>query len=93
MCSLILGNGTQQCGVFTLAHEVKITNLELRGKYVLLFYPNSSILHEEDFFHKFHLNIKKKLKKFYIWGIALYGDISCTLLKVDHIYLEGFQMW
>jgi hypothetical protein len=35
-CSSILGNGTQQCGVppplFTLAHEVKITNLKLREK-------------------------------------------------------------
>jgi len=36
MSSSILGNGAQHCGVpppiFTMAHEVKITNLELRGK-------------------------------------------------------------
>jgi hypothetical protein len=34
--SLILGNGAQHCGlpppIFTMAHEVKITNLELRRK-------------------------------------------------------------
>jgi hypothetical protein len=28
-----------------------------------------------------------------IWSIALYGAETYTLQKVDHKYLESFEMW
>jgi hypothetical protein len=31
--------------------------------------------------------------KCYIWSIALYGDETWTLRKVDQKYLESFEMW
>jgi len=52
---------------------------EGRKRCCLLFYLTSFILQEGDFFHKFNLNLRKKLIKYYIWNIAFYGDKSCTL--------------
>ena len=45
------------------------------------------------FTSKFDLNLWKKLVKCYIWGIALYGAETWTLLKVDQKYLECSEMW
>jgi hypothetical protein len=42
---------------------------------------------------KLDLNLRKKLVKCYIWSIALYGDATWTLRKVDRKYLESFEMW
>jgi hypothetical protein len=39
------------------------------------------------------LNLRKKLVKCYIWGIALYGAETWTLRKVDQKYLKCFEMW
>jgi hypothetical protein len=35
------------------------------------------------FTSKLELNLRKKLVKFYIWSIALYGAETWTLRKVD----------
>jgi hypothetical protein len=39
------------------------------------------------------LNLRKKLVKCYIWNIALYGAETWLLGKVDHKYLESFEVW
>jgi hypothetical protein len=39
------------------------------------------------------LNLRKKLVKYYIWNIALYGAETWTLRKLDQKYLESFEMW
>jgi hypothetical protein len=44
------------------------------------------------FISKFDLNLRKKLVKYYIWSIALYGAETLTLRKVDRKSLESFQI-
>jgi hypothetical protein len=39
------------------------------------------------------LDLRKKLIKFYVFRIALYGAKPWTLRKVDQKYLEYFEMW
>jgi hypothetical protein len=39
------------------------------------------------------LELGKKLVKFYIWGIALYGAETWTLQAIDQKHLESFEMW
>jgi len=39
------------------------------------------------------LELRKKLVKCYIWGIALYGAETWTLRAVDQKHLESFEMW
>jgi len=39
------------------------------------------------------LNIRNKPIKCYIWSISFYGAENSTLRKIDHKYLENFQMW
>jgi hypothetical protein len=39
------------------------------------------------------LKLRKKLVKFYIWSIALYGAETWTLQTVDQKHLESFEMW
>jgi hypothetical protein len=34
-------------------------------------------------------NLRKKIVKFYIWSIALYGVETWTLQKANHKYLES----
>jgi len=45
------------------------------------------------FTSKLDLNLRKKLVKFYIWGMALYGAKTWTLRAADQKYLGGFEMW
>jgi hypothetical protein len=42
---------------------------------------------------KWDLNSRKKLVKYYIWNIALYGAAAWTLRKVGQIFLEIFEKW
>jgi hypothetical protein len=42
---------------------------------------------------KLDLELRKKLVKYYIWSIALYGAETWTLRKLDQKYLEIFEMW
>jgi hypothetical protein len=44
------------------------------------------------FASKLDLNFGKKLLKFYIWSIALYGAETWTLRKVDQKCLESSEM-
>ena len=39
------------------------------------------------------LELRKKLVKFYIWSIALYGAETWTLWAVDQKHVESFEMW
>jgi hypothetical protein len=39
------------------------------------------------------LSIRKKLMKFYIWSIAVYGAETWTIRKVDQKYLGNFRTW
>jgi hypothetical protein len=48
---------------------------------------------KKTFTSRLDLNLRKKLVKCYIWGIALYAPENWTLRKVDQKYLEGFEMW
>jgi len=41
----------------------------------------------------FDLNLRKKLVKFYIWDMALYGAETWTLRAGDKKHLESFKMW
>jgi hypothetical protein len=45
------------------------------------------------FTNKVDLNLRNKLVKYYIWGIALYGAETWTLRKIEQKYLESFEMW
>jgi hypothetical protein len=40
-----------------------------------------------------HLKLRKKLVKWYIWSIALYGAETWMLRSVNQKYLESFEMW
>jgi len=44
------------------------------------------------FTSKLDLNLRKKLIKCYIWGMALYGAGTWTLRAADQKYLESFEM-
>ena len=39
------------------------------------------------------LELRKKLVKYYVWSIALYGAETWTLRTVDQKHLESFEMW
>jgi len=39
------------------------------------------------------LNLRKKLVKYYIWSMALYGAETWTLRAADQKRLENFEMW
>jgi hypothetical protein len=39
------------------------------------------------------LELRKKLVKYYIWSIALYGAETGTLRAVDQKHLESFEIW
>jgi hypothetical protein len=39
------------------------------------------------------LELRKKLRKCYVWSIALYGAETWTLQAVDQKHLESFEMW
>jgi hypothetical protein len=43
--------------------------------------------------NKLDLNLRKKLVKCYIWGMALYGAETWTLGAVDQKHVESFEMW
>jgi hypothetical protein len=45
------------------------------------------------FASKLDLELRNKLGQFYIWSIALYGEETWTLPKLDQKYLESFEMW
>ena len=45
------------------------------------------------FTSKFDLNLRKKLVKCYVWGMALYGAETWTLRATDQKRLESFEMW
>jgi len=45
------------------------------------------------FASKLDLNLRKKLIKCYIWGMAFYGAETWTLRAADQKYLESFEMW
>jgi len=42
---------------------------------------------------KLDVNLRKKLVKCYIWGMALYGADTWALHAADQKYLERFEMW
>jgi hypothetical protein len=39
------------------------------------------------------LELRKKLVKWYVWSIDLYGAETWTLRTVDQKCLESFEMW
>ena len=45
------------------------------------------------FTSKLDLNLRKKLVKYYIWSMALYGAETWMLQAADQKYLESFEMW
>jgi hypothetical protein len=42
---------------------------------------------------KLSIELKKKLARYYVWSIALYGSETWTLRKLELKYLETFEMW
>ena len=52
-------------------------------------FPEKKVL----FANKLGMNLRRKLVKYYIWRIALYGAENLTLRKVYQKYQEGFEMW
>jgi hypothetical protein len=45
------------------------------------------------FIFSLDLRLRKKLKKCYVWSIALYGVETWTIRTVDQKHLESFEMW
>jgi hypothetical protein len=39
------------------------------------------------------LNLRKKLVKWYIWSMAVYGAEAWGLVKLDQKYLKSFEIW
>jgi hypothetical protein len=39
------------------------------------------------------LELRKKLAKYYIWSLALYGAETLTLRTVDYKHLGSFETW
>jgi hypothetical protein len=44
------------------------------------------------FSSKMNLELRKKLVKWYIWSVALYGAETGTVWGVDQKHLESFKM-
>jgi hypothetical protein len=42
---------------------------------------------------KLNIELRKKLVRFYVCSIALYGSEIWTLRKLEQKYLESFEMW
>ena len=42
---------------------------------------------------KLDLNLRKKLVKYYVWSMSVYGAETWTLRTTDQKRLESFQMW
>ena len=40
---------------------------------------------------KLNIELKKKLVRYYVWSIALYGSVTWTLRKLELKYLENFK--
>jgi len=56
--------------------------------------PKSAFHKKKSLFpRKLDLNLRNKPLKCYIWSITLYGAEIWTFRKVDHKYLESFEMW
>jgi hypothetical protein len=54
---------------------------------------NASFMKNNTLFtSKLDLNFRKKLIKCHFWSIDFYGVETWTLRKVDHTYLESFEM-
>jgi hypothetical protein len=64
--------------------------LHCRGPQCLKAAPNKK---KTLFTNKLDLNVRKKLVKYYIWSIALYGAKILTHWKADQKYLKSFEMW
>jgi hypothetical protein len=45
------------------------------------------------FTSKLDLNLRKRLVRCYVWGIALYGAETLTLQATDQKHPERFEMW
>jgi hypothetical protein len=45
------------------------------------------------FTSKLDLHLRKKLVKYYVWGMALYGAETWALRIVGQKYLESFEIW
>jgi hypothetical protein len=45
------------------------------------------------FTSKLDMNLRKKVVKYYIWSMALYGAETWMLQAADQIYLERSEMW
>ena len=45
------------------------------------------------FYPQIDLHLRKKLLKFYIWSIGLYGAEIWTLQNIYQKYVESFHMW
>jgi hypothetical protein len=45
------------------------------------------------FHQQIGLKFKEETRKCYIFGTALYGAETWTLLKVDQTFVESFEMW
>jgi len=54
----------------------------------------SSIQQDEySFHHQIRLKFNKETREVLHWIVALYGDETWTLRRVDRKYLERFEMW
>ena len=42
---------------------------------------------------KLNIELNKKLVRYYVWIITLYGSESWTLRELKRNYLESFKMW
>ena len=45
------------------------------------------------FASKLDLELRTKLKEFYIWSVTFYGTKTWTLRNTDQKCLKSFQMW
>ena len=42
---------------------------------------------------KLNIELMKKLVRSYVWSIALYSSETWTIIKLEWIYLESFEIW
>ena len=98
-------NDNAFCRCQVLVHSLSLSNTSKvttapRGFFlfffqIYIFVMERAALNKKQnlFTSKLDLNLRKKLVKCYVWGMAVYGAETWTLRATDQKRLDNFEMW